>query len=540
LAQRAGIPIPERRSPDEGRRSGPSRTDLYDLHQRLAQWYQSNLRGPAGRQALAYVRERGLDEDALVRFGLGYAPDAWDAVKRWGGQHGFSLATLLAAGVLTTREPEDPPERAYDRFRNRLMFPIWDPQGRVIGFSGRLLKPEDRGGKYVNSPETPLFHKSRVLYGLPLARDAIRDRGEAVLCEGQLDVIACHRAGIKYAVAPQGTAFTEAQAKLLKRYADTITLAFDGDSAGVNAAVRSVEVFAPAGLMAKVAVLAPGEDPDSLIRQGGAEALRTRLEQARDFFLYLLDVEMQSQDSQSPAGKARVVDAVLTAVARLPNAVARAEYCEQVASRLGVRSGPVFQRLRTLRSEERRRGHGQELRRESQAPPPAAKPPPFATEDEVAVKAEATLLELALHHPGYARQLLTDLPREYISESAIGRALNEAVGQIGQGEEAAEVVQALAAGIGDGCSPLLSKALLTPEYGPDPEGDRDPRVRRRLDKAYIQCVRRIKERVLTSRMATLRRRQQETHSRQERQALQKQMEELRKAKRELYGWNTED
>lgn len=484
LAQQAGIPMPAPGSPHGGASDSERAADaaakdvLYDLHERLTVWFQENLRSEGGRVPQEYLREREMSEELVAKFRLGYAPDSWDKLLSWGRSMGFSRETLDAAGVVVVTEDEGSGQRCYDRFRHRLMFPIWNEQGRVVAFSGRVLEAEQKGGKYVNSPETPIFHKGNVLYGLPWARDGIREQGYAVVCEGQIDVIACHGAGLNNAVAPQGTAFTEAQARLIKRYTDNITLAFDADDAGINAAMKAIDAFVPAGLAARVVLMDEGEDPDSIVRKHGAEALRAKFEDRRDFFMFLLDIHSRRLDADSPDGKAKIVQQVLEAVARLPNAVARGEYCQRLAGRVDIPPSFVFQELNTIR---RRQQRTRQPRYEGEDEAHEPTPTPAMPLEDIVTKAESELLDLAVHHREYAQRLLEELPSEFISASPSGRALNEVLGHVEQGawEEAeAELQERL------GETPSLNRVLCAPAYGPEA----DPK---KMEKAYRDCLMRL-------------------------------------------------
>jgi DNA primase len=486
LARRANVPIPEWKPSGDGSGKAAAardrKTQLYDLHEKLAAWFQSNLRKDIGREALLYVRERGLSDDILVQFGIGYAPDAWDAAKNWGLQHGFSEDLLLDAGVLTSKDENS--THFYDRFRNRLMFPITNEQGRIIAFSGRVLSSDAPGGKYINSPETPIFHKSNVLYGLSLARQGIKSAGHVVVCEGQMDVIACHRAGITHAVAPQGTAFTELQARLIKRYTDAIVLAFDGDSAGINAAIKSIDAFIPVGLTARVVMFPEGSDPDSIVGSAGGGALRARFEEQQDYMEFLLEAEIRRFGTATPTDKARVVDAVLEAVARIPNSVARSEYCEIIAARLQLRSEAVFQQLHSARSGRKRREQG----RSNYAPAPPQEIPgmaPFVVSAEPlhVQTAEKGLLDLALHHKVAACQLLCDLPPEHISSTPVGETLNEVLAMTEQGEW--DECCGLLTDRLDAVDPAVREIIITPQYNREYDA-------RTLNKAYRDCIVKLK------------------------------------------------
>ena len=269
----------------------------------------------------------------VERFQLGLAPDRWDTVLRW-AQKKYQREQLQAAGLVLVGESA----RWYDRFRNRLMLPVHDEQGRVVGFSGRLLAASaEQGAKYVNTPETALFHKGRLLYALHKARRAIVEAHEAILCEGQIDVIRCHLAGFTTAVAAQGTAFTEDHARMLKRYADSVVLVFDADRAGQDAALRAADVFLQVGLAVRIAALPAGTDPDSLLqRSDGPAQFQQLIQHARTALDFQIDVLGAREAEQGEAGLLRVATAVLAMIQRTPNAIQQAHLLQRAAARLGL------------------------------------------------------------------------------------------------------------------------------------------------------------------------------------------------------------
>jgi DNA primase len=274
LAELTGLP-----PPDRGLDAAPPVDQtLYAANAAAARWFAGRLESAQGAQAAGYLAGRGLDRDTILRFGLGYAPDDRGALKRALQAEGYAEAMLLEAGVLA--RPEDG-GASYDRFRQRVMFPIHDRRGRVVGFGGRALG--EARAKYLNTSDTALFHKGELLYGLTLARAAVRERGTVIVAEGYMDVIALAQAGFANAVAPLGTAVTEAQLALLWQLADEPVVCLDGDEAGLRAAHRLVERALPVlkpGKSLRFAVLPVGQDPDSLLRAAGREALVRRLDEA--------------------------------------------------------------------------------------------------------------------------------------------------------------------------------------------------------------------------------------------------------------------
>jgi DNA primase len=279
LAQRAGIRIPDRTD----WRVQERRERLYALLDRAATFYRAALRSGGAAAARRFLASRRLSDETAERFGLGYAPAGWRVLRDHARAAAFTDEELADAGLVVPR-PEGAP---YDRFRDRLLFPIQNPGGRVIGFGGRILGEGEP--KYLNSPETDLFRKGEGLYGLSLTRGEIRAAGAAILVEGYTDLLALHQAGFRNVVAPLGTAFTPAQARLVRNYAEKVTVLFDGDAAGMQATLRSLETLVAEGLTPSMADLPAGSDPDDLIRAEGPEALAARLERAVPLVPFLLE-----------------------------------------------------------------------------------------------------------------------------------------------------------------------------------------------------------------------------------------------------------
>jgi DNA primase len=286
LASKAGIPIAEESAGDEVRRG--ERDRLVALHRDTAAWFHENLmRQKFAAHAREYLKGRGIGSEVAVRWQLGFAPDSWDDLTFALRERGYANEEILKSGLVIVKDDSD---RSYDRFRNRVMFPIGNDYGEIIGFSGRTLG--DDPAKYVNSPETPIFTKGRVLFGLEKTKRAILAANEAVVCEGQLDLISAFEAGVENVTAPQGTAFTSQQARLLRRFAESIVLCFDSDTAGRKAVERSLPALLGAGMAVRVARVPAGEDPDSLVRNKGADALRAVIADARDYFDTVVDEEL--------------------------------------------------------------------------------------------------------------------------------------------------------------------------------------------------------------------------------------------------------
>src|SRR5712692_3652367 len=338
LAERSNIPLDFERDP--GHREGLHlKETLWQIHEQITQRWQNALAtDAAGQIARDYLRQRAVSEAAVKLFRLGFAPEAWEDTVNWAKSKGFELPLVERAGLILRREPSD---HYYDRFRGRLIFPICDEQGRVIAFSGRVLSGDEKTAKYVNSPETPIFTKGKVFFGLDKSKRAILDAGFAVVCEGQLDLIACYMAGTRNIVAPQGTAFTRDHARVLKRYVDEVVLCFDSDEAGQNAAARALDSLLESGLAVRVAAVPAPHDPDSYIREFGGPAFAQLIERAEGFFDFHLNRLCATNALATDKGRLAVVKTMAEAVLKNGRPVLADTYAQKTAQRLGVATESV-------------------------------------------------------------------------------------------------------------------------------------------------------------------------------------------------------
>jgi DNA primase len=351
LAARVGIMVVQARGAADEERQYEARRTLLKLHAEAAEWFHENLiKREVGDAARKYLRARGITVEIAKRWQLGYAPDEWDAFGSWARARGYAIGELIASGLVKMKDEGEPTASqrsgsavstarataGYDRFRGRLMFPIRNDVGEVIAFSGRLLKDEEGAAKYVNSPETPLFRKGNVLFGLEKSKRALIESNCAVVCEGQLDLISLFESGITNVVAPQGTAFTESQARILKRFVNEVVLCFDADTAGQKAAERSLDALLQNDLIVRVAEMPMGEDPDSLVRREGKEAFEKRITEARDFFDYWIERETANVDLASFGAKIQLARRLAETVSHVRDPVMRGEVVTKVSARLGV------------------------------------------------------------------------------------------------------------------------------------------------------------------------------------------------------------
>jgi DNA primase len=333
LADRAKIPLELDASPGE-QQSRHLKDQLLDIHEKIAQrWQNCLLNEAAGQIARDYLAKRGVSDEAIKLFRLGAAPDTWDDTVNWAKSKGYELPLIEKAGLILQKQETG---NHYDRFRGRLMFPICDEQGRVVAFSGRVLSGDEKTAKYVNSPETAIFTKSKIFFGLDKSKRAILDAGFAIICEGQLDLIACFMAGVQNIVAPQGTAFTDTHARIMKRYVPEVVLCFDSDEAGQNAAVRSLDHLLASGLAVRVALVPAPHDPDSYIKSFGGEKFRELVQNAKGFFDYYLERLCKQNDPASDKGRLTILRAMAEATQKTGSAVLIDTYAQKTALRLGV------------------------------------------------------------------------------------------------------------------------------------------------------------------------------------------------------------
>jgi len=334
LAQRAGIPIIEEMGNADDDRKRGLRQRLLGLHAEAADWFHRNLlKSPDASPARDYLKSRGITGDIARSWQLGYAPDSWDALLDFLRDRKFSVEEISQSGLASSK---DEGGDLYSRFRGRVMFPIHNDYGEVVAFSGRVLDPNAKTAKYVNSPETPLFTKGKVLYGLNKTKRDLIEKNAAIVCEGQLDLISAYEAGVRHVIAPQGTAFTSDQARLLRRFVETVLLCFDSDNAGQQAVARSLPALLGQGLSVRVVELPSGEDPDSLIRKAGPAAFLEVVARARDFFDHATDKAEASGELADPAGKSRLVHRLGPPLALVQDAALRESHLGRLASRLGI------------------------------------------------------------------------------------------------------------------------------------------------------------------------------------------------------------
>ena len=349
VAEKCGVALPKAEDSRDLEERDKQRADLIQLNQWATEFFEQNLIETAeGRRALDYLAQRGVNEDTRKAFRLGYAPNSWDAMGGYLRSRGASRTQIERSGLVTLRDSGG----FYDRFRGRLMFPIRDTQGRVIAFGGRALGMGEP--KYLNSPETALYIKGLHLFGLSHARDAIRQRGYAILVEGYLDFLIPFQAGVRNMVASLGTALTENQVRLLGRYTRRIVVNFDPDSAGQAATKRSLELLLTEAFKANVLTLPDNLDPDEYIRAHGPEGYLKLLKGSQPFLDYIVDQAISSNDQTRPTGKVETINAILPYLRLVKDRIERAEHFERIADLLKIDSRLIreeFKKAAETRSE---------------------------------------------------------------------------------------------------------------------------------------------------------------------------------------------
>ena len=325
LADRAGVELPEQEYSEAERRRADEKAVLLEIHKRAAQFYYVQLKSSQGEQAMAYLKGRQLGDDTIKAFGLGYSSKYSNTLYQFLKSKGYADDMLAKSGLITMDEKHGP----HDKFWNRVMFPIMDANNRVIGFGGRVMG--DAKPKYLNSPETLIFDKSRNLYGLNRARTT--RKSYFLLCEGYMDVISLHQAGFTNAVASLGTALTAGHASLIKRYVQEVYLTYDSDDAGTRAALRALPILKDAGITAKIIRMEPYKDPDEFIKNLGAEAFEERIEKARNGFMFSLEILEKDYDLKSPEGKTGFLNEAARRLGRFEEEIERNNYIEAVAEK---------------------------------------------------------------------------------------------------------------------------------------------------------------------------------------------------------------
>src|SRR4051812_25588373 len=402
LAERYGVELVREREDPQAEARRRQRGRIAELLERTAVFYASYLwDSREAASAREYLLGRGLGEEVLRAFGVGYAPSAWDQVLTRGQSAGFGIPELQAAGLVQKGQKGG----HYDRFRARIMFPVRDPRGRVQGFGARALRPDSKP-KYLNSPEGELYRKSRTLYGIDRARSAIAKAGRAVVVEGYTDVLAAHQAGIEEAVAVMGTAITPEQLQQLARYAEEVVLAMDADRAGRAAMLRAQRVAGSKKLRLRVASMPAGEDPADMLQEGQAERIKNLIGDAVELPEFHVRVALDEADLSSPSGRDRALDEVVPVLAAMGESISRDELARVVADRLNADPGLVMRRLAAgaqAAAEPKAQPVAQTPATDGQAKAPPQMPPrPLSARE----RTERALLGMCVASPIEGREFL--------------------------------------------------------------------------------------------------------------------------------------
>ena len=340
LAARYGIPVPERQKTAVEIRREKHRERIYETNATACRFYQACLLNtPYGKGALAYLNGRGISQEIISSFSIGYALDSFTSLLSNLGRHGYKGEELLAAGLVAEGR-----QQLYDKFRNRVMIPIKDPKGKIVGFGGRVL--DNSTPKYLNTAETEWFNKRRLLFAMDVAYKAIRSSRQAIVVEGYMDAISLHAAGISNVVASMGTAFAAEQAKLLKRVADEVVFCYDSDSAGRKASVRAVSIARTEGLKVRIAGVPEGKDPDEYVRRYGKEAFLKVLSEAREGIDFQIEETILQSDVSNLAGKVDAVSNILPFLLECKSEIEAAEHMRRLAQRLTIDEGLIVEEYR--------------------------------------------------------------------------------------------------------------------------------------------------------------------------------------------------
>lgn len=457
LASKAGIEVEEERDP--GARAREEETSrrrrlFLRVNEIAREHFQERLAEPkAGSRAREYLQSRGITEEIIKQHLLGLADDSWDLLAARLGERSVPLELAEQLGLLKKRDGGG----YYDFFRGRLMFPILTPRGETIGFGGRALSDVGETAKYINSPDSPVYHKSASVYGLDRSTAAIRSSDQVVLVEGYMDFIALHQAGIENVAAPLGTALTQGHVSILARYTRNQVLIFDGDEAGKRAGMRALAVFIDSGIMPRVVVLPAGEDPDSVVRREGADAMRARIERARPLFEYFVEIVVQEAGMDS-AGKSEALRRIVPMLRRVTDPVDAAVLKQHLVRRLDVAEEVLDRALRIGT-------------RSSDTP---QRTPLEATTTSAERSAERLLVETVLRHPAAAADIFGKVSPASFSDEWCRTVAGIVVDEQGRSEKLD--VRDLIEGLDDDELAAQMRAIALSDEGADGESEGDEHI----------------------------------------------------------------
>ena len=445
LADRAGMQMPD----DTGQDDSYRRKRILEANRQAAKFFFKTLNSDAGREARAYLRRRGLSDETITRFGIGYAPDGWGQLRDYLVSKGFKDSELIEASLCSAGRNGG----AFDFFRSRVMFPVIDVRGQVVAFSGRTMGADTR--KYVNTKDTPVFKKSKVLFGMNYAKNAGTKR--VILVEGQMDVITLHQAGFTDAVATLGTAITDEHAMMLSRYVEEVLVCYDADEAGQKATRRAIDTLRRAGIPTRIIQLEGGKDPDEIIRDKGSSAFRSALDKASVSMEYELLKAQNSVNIDTPEGKVEYLKQVSSILARCESATEREVWAVQVASLTGVDKNTILTSAERIRKQKR---SSEQKKQEQKLPGSIAERLNLKVyeRDKIgSVSAERRLIAALFLNPDYSRKCSERISGSDFVVEDVGKIFDALITQIDNGDFSG--IPSLASVLTDGQMAVLSGAL---------------------------------------------------------------------------------
>jgi len=427
LAKRVGMTVPE----DEQYQSRYRQQErLWALHKEAARFFHAQLYSPIGKQALDYALGRGMSRGILTTFGVGYAPDSWDSMVKAMTAKGYTNQELIDSGLVTVSKKNG---NLFDRFRDRLMFPIIDVRGNVIGFGGRIIKKDSDAAKYLNSPETIVFNKRKNLFGLNLAKKT--KQNYYILVEGNIDVVALHQYGFDNAIASLGTSLTEEQATLISRYAEQVVLVYDGDHAGQDATRRAIPILEKAGLQVKVLQIRDAKDPDEFLKKFGADRFKLLLEESANRVEYQLNSILKKYDLREDDQKVKFLQECADLICTLGSAVKREVYGVRVAETAGI--SPEAMKMEIERAYKRRTAREKRQQEKIDLAPARALQPKSRTiryDNMKSAMAEETVIAQVLREPALIEKIGQLKPQNF-SSALLGKVFAQLQQRAAQGLE---------------------------------------------------------------------------------------------------------
>ncbi|MDP2927221.1 MAG: DNA primase [Candidatus Omnitrophota bacterium] len=465
LAKKCGVSLPDQDKPELARAASLS-SQLYKVNEMAVSFYENNLHTGSASLAINYLSNRGIKLATIKEFRLGLATSGWDNLINFLRSANVSLALLEQAGLVLPKDSGG----YYDRFRNRIIFPVFDMRSRVIGFGARVM--DNSLPKYINSPETPVYTKGRNLFGFNLSKDFIRDADSAVIVEGYLDFMIPYQEGLKNIVASQGTALTLEQIKLLKRYTHNVVMIYDGDTAGEIATLRSLDILIDEGINVKVVPLPKGMDPDALVRNEGINALKAKVEKAASFFDYKLDVLKSRHDIKDAHGKTKIASEMLLTINKFDNAILRGEYAKRLSEAMCIPEQYILEELGKLKPA---------------VSTPGGQPVSFPRKNPQINPAEKLLIKFMLEEKELIEKIMRELSPSDFADARTAKIVSVMQDLVGQGKniEPSVLMNYFSE---DDASQLVCETMFMPAL-----------TEQTREKAVNDCIARIKIQSLKSR-----------------------------------------